>query len=94
MIVYFDFDAFRIRKRYFKQLEVLTWAIRESGVDRPREVLFTGHTCDLRPREYNRRLSLRRVREVERYLAKQLGEGTVAIRVMGKGKYSPHALRV
>lgn len=89
MLVYFDFDAFRIPKRYLKRLDVLAGAIRETGIDRPREVRVIGHTCDVGPREYNRRLSLRRAREVGRYLTRRFGEGAVAVSIVGKGEDAP-----
>ncbi|MDI6795271.1 MAG: OmpA family protein [bacterium] len=50
---------------------------------------ITGHTCDLGPKGYNRRLSEERAESVARYLKGHFSIDPEAIRIVGMGEESP-----
>ena len=89
MVIYFDFDSLRIPERYLKRFDMVARTIKERRAVNLEEILVIGHTCDLGPEEYNRRLSLRRAREVAKYLKKKLSEGSVRLSVIAKGEDIP-----
>lgn len=89
MVIYFDFDSFRIPDRYLKRLDAVGKDIKERGIDGLLAIKVIGHTCDLGPRAYNRHLSLKRAKEVAKYVTEKFFVPTRTIQVIGKGEDAP-----
>ena len=86
MIVYFDFDSSKIPEHYKYRLDLISQAIRNNF---KRKIKVIGHTCNIGPKAYNKRLSIRRAQSVAHYLRVHLSINREVIAVIGMGEESP-----
>lgn len=89
IIIYFDFDSFRIPFRYLKRLDAVCAAIKKRGIDGLKEIRVIGHACSLGARAYNRHLSFRRARAVATYLKERFSADSPVLTVTGEGEDAP-----
>jgi outer membrane protein OmpA-like peptidoglycan-associated protein len=89
MIIYFDFDSFEIPNRYATRLRLVCKAIEENGIQDLLHIKITGHTCDIGPRSYNNRLSLKRAEEVARYFEEALSTHPQVLIITPAGENGP-----
>jgi len=89
IIIYFDFDSFRIPFRYLKRLDAVCAAIKKRGIDGLEETRVIGHACRLGARAYNRRLSFRRAEAVAAYLKECSSADSPVLTVTGVGEDAP-----
>ncbi len=89
MVIYFDFDSFSIAERYFKRLDQVDKTIKDHGIDALSDISIIGHSCNLGPSAYNKRLSLKRAEEVAKYLNKRFSVVSRAVVVTPKGEDTP-----
>lgn len=87
--VLFAFDSDQLRDEATEVLSQVADVIRET---RPRSMRIVGHTDSVGAEEYNRELSLRRARSVQRWLEQRVGgQAMPAVVVEGRGEAEPVA---
>jgi len=89
LVIFFDFDSYKIPVRYLRRLNTLVKHIKEHGSDSLQEVRVIGHTCTLGPTAYNRHLSLKRAEEAAGYLQDKLLMDSGVVIVTAKGEDIP-----
>ena len=89
MVIYFDFDSFRIPERYSKRMALVGKTIKEIGIDTLSHISVIGHSCSLGPSAYNRRLSLRRAEEAAKYFKERFSVASSVVVVTPKGEDTP-----
>ena len=89
IIIYFDFDSFKIPFRYLKRLDALCAATKKRGIDGLKEIRVIGHACSLGANAYNRHLSLRRAKAVATYLKECFSADSQVLTITGEGEDNP-----
>ena len=93
MIIYFPFDSARLTPSAKRRLNLFLEGLKKNLAQDPCKAHYLirveGHTCDLGPRRYNRRLGLKRAKAAAGYLKERLGDGRVSFRVRSLGEETP-----
>ncbi|MCP4350133.1 MAG: OmpA family protein [Desulfobacterales bacterium] len=86
MVIYFNFNSFEIDPRYKQRLNKIGNAIVSLDSQNIKDIRIVGHTCDLGPGTYNRKLSLKRAEAVARYLKANFAINSQHVMITGKGE--------